>query len=243
MPTYSSKWPEYAQQWDSIKILPSKKSTLTAVARRLIASKDRYLKAEKLTGVPWYMIAVIHERESSQNWNTQLAQGDPLNRKSTHIPRGRGPFTTWEQGAYDALVTLKSFNKIIDWRLEKILYYLELYNGWGYHNHQVPSAYLWAGSSVYRGGKYVADGVWSSTAQDVQPGCASLLKIMVELDPSIKPKRETKGIDPTIVSGTVAAGATATIWYNNPEAWILIASGLILTIILGYIIYKKAKHD
>src|SRR5262249_43825600 len=39
------------------------------------------------------------EREASQDWNTQLAQGDPLNQVSTHEPKRMGPFKTWEEGA------------------------------------------------------------------------------------------------------------------------------------------------
>jgi lysozyme family protein len=35
---------------------------------------------------------VIHEREASQSWKANLAQGDPWNAVSIHIPRGRGPF-------------------------------------------------------------------------------------------------------------------------------------------------------
>ena len=49
------------------------------------------------------MIAAIHEREASQSWNKQLAQGDPLNQVSTNVPRGMGPFNTWEEGAIAAL--------------------------------------------------------------------------------------------------------------------------------------------
>jgi len=242
MPTYGQKWPEYAKQWDSMKLRPTWEANLRKIALRLFKAKDRYIATEKATGVPWYMIAVIHERESSQNWKTQLGQGDPLNRVSTHIPRGRGPFNTWEEGAYDALVTLKHFNKIIDWRLEKILYYLELYNGWGYHNHNVPSAYLWAGTTIYLRGKYVADGVWSATAADSQPGCAALIKCLMELDPTIKPKREgndagttAAGAGAVVVGGTVVAASQA-----DPSTWmywaagVLIAAGLTAVVVWWY---------
>lgn len=232
MPTYGSKWPEYAKQWDKMEVRPSKVNIFTSIANKLIANKPRYQAAEKLTGVPWYMIALLHMRESDNNFNTQLAQGDALSRRSVHVPAGRGPFSTWEAGAYDALVVLKGFNRIIDWRLEKILYYSELYNGWGYHAHGVPSAYIWAGSTVYNGGKYVADGVWSSSAVDSQPGVASVLKIMMQLDPTIKPKRETTAMDVVATSGPViAGGAVATQAPQHMWPWIIggsIGLGLIL---------------
>jgi lysozyme family protein len=73
------------------------------IAKALIASKPRYQAVEAKTGVPWFVIAVIHERESSQNWGRSLAQGDPWNRVSTHVPAGRGPFISREEAAIDAL--------------------------------------------------------------------------------------------------------------------------------------------
>lgn len=242
-PTYASKWPEYAKQWDRMEIRPNKAAQFEKTAKKLLSFKDRYVAAEKTTGVPWYMIALLHMRESDNNFNTQLAQGDPLNRRSTHVPAGRGPFSTWEQGAYDALVTLKSLNKIIDWRLEKILYYSEQYNGWGYHNKHIPSAYLWAGSTVYTSGKYIADGVWSSSAVDTQPGCASVLKVMMKLDPSIKPARETTGPDAVtngavlgpVIAGTAAATQAPTNWMP----WII--GGTIAAAIIGYLLVRMFR--
>jgi lysozyme family protein len=188
-PSYGSRWPTYAKQWDAMTILPARLSEVRQVAKRLADAKPRYQAVEKATGVPWYMIAAIHERESSQSWKASLAQGDPWDRVSTHVPRGRGPFRSWEAAAIDALA-LDGLTKVIDWRLEKILYYLELYNGWGYHAHGVPSPYLFGATNIQKPGKYVADGVWSASAVDKQIGCAALIKAMMDLDASIQPTRE-----------------------------------------------------
>src|SRR5262249_49488178 len=78
----------------------------SAVAKRLVApaAKVRYQAVSAKTRVPWAVIAVIHERECSQNWGGSLAQGDPWNRVSVHVPAGRGPFRSWEAAAIDALV-------------------------------------------------------------------------------------------------------------------------------------------
>src|SRR5258708_11519711 len=79
----------------------------TTWAKRLIATKARYQAVEKKSGVPWPIIAVIHLRESSQNFNTQLAQGDPLSSVSTHVPRNQGPYygsDAWERAAGRALI-------------------------------------------------------------------------------------------------------------------------------------------
>lgn len=240
MPNYANKWPQYAKEWDAMHVRDSKVAPFTAIAKRLLASKARYKAVEKTTGVPWYMIAVIHEREASQNWRTQLGQGDPLNRVSTHVPRGRGPFKTWEDGAYDALVVQRKLNKVIDWRLEKILYQTEAYNGWGYDAHRVPSAYLWAGSTIYAGGKYVSDGVWSSTAQDTQPGCAALLKIMMELDPSIKPQREGATLKSTAPVVAVVGGGVTWLAYAGQHEW-AIALGISVLVATGFYLYYKYR--
>jgi lysozyme family protein len=239
-PTYGSLWPRYAKQWDSMSIRPNKVNTFKAIAQKLVSLKSHYVAVEKRTGVPWYMVALLHMRESDNDFRTQLAQGDPLSRVSVHVPRGRGPFNTWEDGAYDALVTLKGWNRVIDWRLEKILYYAELYNGWGYFYHGVPSAYLWAGSTIYSGGKYVADGVWSSSAQDVQPGVAPVLKCMIELDPTINPKRESALPEKTVVAAPIIVGTTAAV--AQPHLWPYILGGVVLCLI-AYGIYKYLKRN
>src|SRR6266702_3608479 len=125
-----------AKRWVNARLTRS----FSGVAKRLVApeAKSRYQAVEKRTGVPWAFIAVAHEREASQRWDTQLGQGDPLNRPSVHVPAGRGPFSTWEDGAYDALVNCGPYaarNK--DWSIGGLLTLLERYNGVGYVNRSL----------------------------------------------------------------------------------------------------------
>lgn len=246
MPTYGSMWPTYAKQWDHMEVRSSKQASFNQIAKRLIAAKDRYVTVQNQTGVPWYVIALIHEREASQNFNTQLGQGDPLSRVSTHVPRGMGPYVgsnAWERAAKDAL-HLDKLDQVTDWRLEKCLYYLELYNGWGYHSHGVPSAYVWAGSTVYSSGKYVADGVWSSSAVDTQAGCAPLLKCMMALDSSIKPIRETSGVsikpEHAAPGAVIVGGAAAVNHYPHLALYIIPAIVVVSVLVwLGIRWYKN----
>lgn len=157
-----------------------------SIAKRLVAAKQRYKTVEAKTGVPWFVIAVIHERESSQNWMRSLAQGDPWNEVSVRIPSGRGPFRSWEEAAIDALANCHPFlARRKDWSLAGILIALEMYNGLGYSNRGVPSPYLWAGTDQYVRGKFVVDGRYDSQALDQQMGCAALLKAMMSIDPTI----------------------------------------------------------
>ncbi|MCC8946019.1 hypothetical protein H8A97_13140 [Bradyrhizobium sp. Arg62] len=155
------------------------------------------------TGVPWFVIAVIHERECSQSWAGSLAQGDPWNKKSVHVPAGRGPFNSWEDCAVDALVNCAPYaarNK--DWSIGGVLTLLEQYNGLGYASRGRPSPYVWAGTDQYVSGKYVRDGVYDPNVVDQQLGCAGLILAMMKLDASIKFGAVTTGVASTPIVRT-----------------------------------------
>ena len=218
------------------------------IAKALVASKPRYQAVEKRTGVPWPVIAVIHERESSQNWGRSLAQGDPWHRVSVNVPRGRGPFNSWEDAAIDALVNCHPFlARKKDWSLGATMVNLELYNGAGYASRGRPSPYLWAGTDQYISGKYVRDGVYDHSHVDRQPGCANLLKAMMAIDPTItftgvkitpaqpKPKpSNTKKAGGAVVAG----GAAATVAHQSGLGieWIIGIAAVVA--IAAFIIWK-----
>ena len=190
-PNYRLRWPEYAKQWDRMKVKPAVRGDLNDFVKRALAGKDRYLAVEGKTGVPWWMIAIIAERESGQNWSRSLAQGDRWDRVSRHVPKGRGPFKSWEAAAVDAL-HIDHLDDVQDWRLEKTLYYWERYNGWGYHlYHGIPSPYLWGGTSIQKCGKYRDDGKWDPKQWDTQLGAAAMLRALMDADSTIQPIRET----------------------------------------------------
>jgi lysozyme family protein len=174
-------------RWNRMKINAAFEPAFEHVARRLIAPKLRYQAVTAQTAVPWEFIAVVHEREASQSWAANLAQGDPWNQRSRHVPAGRGPFNSWEEAACDALANCGPYaagNR--DWTVGGTLVMLEEYNGLGYEQyHHIASPYLWAGTDQYSKGKYVADGHFDPDAVDHQLGCAGLLKAMINLDPSI----------------------------------------------------------
>jgi lysozyme family protein len=163
-----------ARRWPNTKLL--RPGSFNSVAKHLVEAKQRYLMVTSKTGVPWAVIAVIHEREASQNWAGSLAQGDPWNRVSVHVPAGRGPFASWEEAAIDALVNCAPYaGRNRDWSIGGTLTMLEQYNGLGYASRGIPSPYVWSGTDQYVGGKYVRDGVFDPSAVDQQLGCAGLL--------------------------------------------------------------------
>jgi lysozyme family protein len=174
-------------RWNAASVIPSLIQLVDKVSGRLVFYKSRYQAVEAKTGVPWAVIAVIHERESSQSWAASLAQGDPWNRISVHVPRGRGPFDSWEDAAEDALVVCPPHAAHwTDWTIGGALCLLEQYNGLGYAGMGIPSPYVWASTDQYQSGKYIADGHFDPHAVDTQIGCAALLARMTLLDPTIQ---------------------------------------------------------
>jgi lysozyme family protein len=173
------------RRWKAAKL--TRGPEFIPVAKRLVAAKERYKTVERATGVPWPFIAVTHQRESSQDWNDSIAQGDPWNRVSVHVPAGRGPFASWEAAAIDALVNCGPYaSRNKDWSIGGLLTLLERYNGVGYVNRGLPSPYIWSGTDQYAKGKYVRDGVFDPDEVDKQLGCAGLIMAMMQLDASIK---------------------------------------------------------
>ena len=193
-----------AKRWADARL--TRGPEFTAPARRAIANKARYLsiaRRAKMPDIGWVFIAVSHYRESAQDFTTNLGQGDPLGRVTTHVPAGRGPFlgaTAFEDAAVDALVNCAPYAaRLTDWSAPGMLTNLERYNGLGYFTGPVtkrngavvarypsqPSAYIWSGTNQYVKGKYVADGVFDPDTVDKQLGCAGLILAMMQLDSSI----------------------------------------------------------
>lgn len=187
---YSDIWPRYAKYWDAMVINPSRVAEFTTEAQFAISNKITYQVLESQTRVPWPMLACIHRRESNADFSTYLGNGQPLNKPTTEVPVGRGPFTSFTAGAIDA-IAIEGWGSISDWRLEKQLYYMLLFNGVGSENWGHPSSYIWGGTNVQQPGKWIRDHVWSSTVMDPQPGCAPLLRRIAELDQTVTFTRET----------------------------------------------------
>jgi len=190
-----------AARWQAMRLNADRLAAFDATARRLCAAdaKARYAAIAAATGVPWFVIAVIHEREAGgpPHWDRQLGQGDPLDRVSTHDPAGRGPFfdhdddppgqDAFYRAALDALIDCPPHAaKWTDWSAGGAVTILEEYNGLGYAAMGVPSAYVWSGTDQYVSGKYVADHVYRANVVDVQEGCAPVIAAMMAIDPSVR---------------------------------------------------------
>lgn len=188
--------------WEKAIILPKRMDEVKHVATRLASpfAKARYqLISNAVWGTPerWPIVAVIHERESGQDFNTQLGQGDPLGQVSRHVPRGMGPYfnrpndppgqDAFYRASVDALTNAPPFAaKWKDWSIGGILTLLESYNGYGYESHNENTPYDWGATDQEQRGKYTGDNQFNPNVWDTQIGCAALLKAMIIIDPSIK---------------------------------------------------------
>jgi len=186
--SFAARQPEYAALWASCTIRPERAAEARKMAKRILANRDRYNTVSNATGVPWHVIGIIHAMEASLDFDMHLHNGDPLRRDgvpvaTVQVPRGRGPFASWEESAIDAL-RYDGLDKFPDWSIERVAFALETTNGFGYLRHGIHSPYLWSYTTAYERGKYVADGSWSAIAVSQQCGGMALLKAMLDLDPS-----------------------------------------------------------
>jgi lysozyme family protein len=197
-----------AHRWTAMHVKAERLAAFHATAVRLssFSSKIRYQGVtDRLIEmghqpVPWWFIAIISEREygGPPYWDRQLGQGDALNKKSHNVPSGMGPYLShdgdvtpghdaWTRCCVDVLINSAPYAaKWDNWTVGGTLTLFEEYNGLGYANRGVPSAYVWSGSDQYISGKYVKDHDYDPKKIDIQEGCAPLLSVMMVLDSSIK---------------------------------------------------------
>jgi lysozyme family protein/peptidoglycan hydrolase-like protein with peptidoglycan-binding domain len=205
---------EYADLWRRMQVRPERLSATDAIANRLIQSKARYQQVAVATRVPWFVVAALHQREASGRFAGVLHNGEQIigtGRLTRLVPKGRGPFATWEASAIDALTTPPHALQYVDaWTIERACFEIERYNGFGYRLHHpgVKSPYLWSFSTQYDRGKYVADGHFDPAAIDAQCGTMPILRRLMDLDPSIRLETGTAAPDlPPSALGMGSIGA------------------------------------
>jgi lysozyme family protein len=183
--TFEALRDEYLQLFNTCTISPAHRSQVNWYINKLTdpEREDNYDAVEDLVCAPWYFVGIIHGLEASFNLLAHLHNGDPLGRRTFHVPANRPkvwlPPSDWPTSAEDAL-TIENFANQPDWSLARILYRWEAYNGFGSRRQGINTPYLWAFSNHYTKGKYVADGKWDANAVSSQCGAAVMLKVLVE---------------------------------------------------------------
>lgn len=183
---------DYMSKWDRMVIKASVKPSIDRVIKVMMddAHWPTYKQIEAATGVPAQITAIIHERESGLKMDTYLGNGQKLNKRTTIVPKGRGPFAqpdAFFKGALDAykLQGMLGLNWHDGSGLARVSYLVEGFNGFGYRNRGVASPYLYAGTNLYAKGKYIADGKYDPNYVDTQLGAMAIFKRMIELKPEL----------------------------------------------------------
>ena len=193
---------EYERFFRAGAIRDDKLHLVARSAKAALDARVRYETVGAALAIPWWFIAGVHMLESTFNFGAHLHNGDSLLARTRRVPPGRPATGTppfiWEESARDALSGAGLAN-LKDWSLARALHRWERYNGLGYRFREVPSPYLWSFSTVYRKGKFVADGKFSATKESSQCGAAVLLKhlndrgdVLIDFDE----QEETAGFDP-----------------------------------------------
>ena len=238
--SYESLKADYERLWSGMSISASQRPAVESAAGRVLLNKPRYLAVERETGVPWFVIGIIHKMEANLSFSKHLHNGDSLKARTRLVPAGRPkggtPPFTWEFSAADAL-RYDGLDKIKDWSIPRVAWCLEKYNGFGSRARGVPSAYLWSFSNRYVQGKYVRDGVWSSTAVSQQTGGMVLLKELMRQDSSIS--LSLGGIKEQQPATATQANEDESLPYSEPKT--ATQSRTIFATIVGFLAWCGAK--
>ena len=172
---YSELKNGYANLWKKAKLVPAIATTTRRVAVALTSPNDlkRYRAVAKASLVPAGLIAAINYRETGGRFDRYLGNGDPLHRPTTHVPAGRGPFSSWEAGATDALALQPKPPDGV-WTIEYALWWAEQFNGWGYMQRGENDPYLWSGTNLQQPGMFTRDHQYDPVKLDMRPGVAAI---------------------------------------------------------------------
>lgn len=206
-----------AHAWDAMTITRAR-AEMERDARKVLAKKAIYADVEQLTGVPWWLVAVIDMREGGIEFlgTRHLHNGDRLSDYTKNVPAGRPkvghpPPFRWRESAIDS-IKYQGLDKVARWTIERALHVLEGYNGFKYANAGRPTPYNWSCCSIYDpptgpGGKVCVDHGPIEDVVDKQYGTAPFLRVLAELDRTIVFAREAAA--PTVIVKPAAAGKAA----------------------------------
>ncbi|MBC7535105.1 MAG: peptidoglycan-binding protein [Ferruginibacter sp.] len=176
----------YVDLFSRMTVNNDKKKFIDAIVAKINLGKARYQGLQAITGVPWFVIGLIHYMEANCDFTKHLHNGDPLSARTIKYPagyprEGKPPFT-FEQSAVSA-IKKQNMHKVDDWSVPNILLLLEQYNGMGYRDKtNINSPYLWSFSNLYTKGKYVADNKYDPNAVSKQAGAGVILKRVLEVN-------------------------------------------------------------
>lgn len=132
------------------------------------------LSANLALKIDWRIVATLHALEAGFDLRKQIHNGQRWDKRTTWVPKGRGPFNSLASACLDAF-QIKKKPDFFD--VGNTLIFLIAWNGWGYYYKGVlASPYVFSYSNFQVPGKYVSDGVYDPQAISLQVGAAVILK-------------------------------------------------------------------
>jgi len=183
MPLSKEMRVDYETKFATAEVDPERRAEVEQIITRMMRDRARYEAVSAKTGVPWYVIAVIHQMEREGDFRCHLHNGDPLRARTVQEPKGRPvagrPPFAWDVSAIDAL-GYQGFDAWHDWTAGGMLYKIEAFNGFGYRSRGIASPYLFSATQHYSRGKYTSDGHFNPDAVSDQIGAAAILRRMAD---------------------------------------------------------------
>ena len=184
-----SLYDHYIEKWQDCYIPSKYKDGLAIRVKKLLFLEDEYREFANACAVeinfahPWFMGAALHYRENNNKFNGHMHNGDPLTKRTIHVPKGRpkkgNPPFSFTASYVDAMDKMKT-SQVERWNIPALLWFMERYNGFGYLKRGIMSPYIWSWTNHYTTGMYTSDGKFNPNKQDPRPGCAALLKYMLQ---------------------------------------------------------------
>lgn len=180
----------------SLNLSGTQKNAANSFVNNFNSNKDKYsavsanLRQQGINMSP-EQVAALHWREASGSFTKSIANGQRLGtniRKDGRLGQGSGAdafsnTTNWVQNATEVLAykvnEKKNFTNTTDFSKQGSFYkFAEAYNGLGYQKRGQPSPYVYAGTSGYQKGKFVADGKYNPNYVDQQLGVAAMTQLL-----------------------------------------------------------------
>lgn len=182
MPSDYTPSPEIMEILESgeVDIVPEKMHLVDQAVQVALQHQSRYEEISEATGIPWELIAGIHYRESSFNFDTYLHNGEQLGRTTTLVPAWL-LFHDWGTAAEHALTQWNyQYGRPGEDDLAAQADFAERFNGLGYRNRGLNSPYVWAGTTQYEGqwGMFVADGQFDRGTSDPRVGVMPIVMVL-----------------------------------------------------------------
>jgi len=160
---------EYETMFLAAKPNPAMVEQTRKVVDKILLNRNKFVTS---TTVPWYWLGAIMFQENSLDFSKQLLNGQKWDKRTTIVPKGLGP---WYSFNY-SLVFAINYKKLdtLKWDIGNALMHAEKWNGLGYRKRNIRSPYIWAGTDLQQKGLYVSDGKFDPEGWKTRPGVAAI---------------------------------------------------------------------